>query len=321
MRLVVPAAMLISLLTLAACAPTKHTTSQDVQTVSSHDIHAPAASVGGHVKRGTPYQIAGKWYYPLSNGEFYDQSGIASWYGEEFHGKKTANGERYDMHTFTAAHTTLPLPSVVLVTNLENGKQIKVRVNDRGPFVKNRLIDLSYAAAQALGYDKQGTTRVRVQTLQTPSTSQLDAAAAIGAKVEVLDTTSGAEAQKSAEKINQEIMPETMPVVALPAPVVASLPEVIPAEVKQPEVVQQFTSQAAPKAVIQVGAFGNKTNADGLVKQLQAGFGESMPAPYVMENSGIYRVRLGPFVAENEAVQALQLVQRQGFGAAMIVHE
>ncbi|OIP99256.1 MAG: hypothetical protein AUK35_08130 [Zetaproteobacteria bacterium CG2_30_46_52] len=314
MRLVVPAAMLLSLFTLAACAPTKHTASQEIQTVpSSHDIHAPAASVGGHVKRGTPYQIAGKWYYPLSNGEFYDQSGIASWYGEEFHGKKTANGELYDMHTFTAAHTTLPLPSVVLVTNLENGKQIKVRVNDRGPFVKNRLIDLSYAAAQALGYDKQGTTRVRVQTLQTPSTSQLDAAAAIGEKNEELDTTSEAEAQKSVKKINQEIMPKTMPVVALPA--------VIPAEVKQPEVAQQFTSQAATKAVIQVGAFGNKTNADGLVKQLQAGFGESMPAPYVMENSGIYRVRLGPFVAENEAVQALQLVQSQGFGAAMIVHE
>jgi len=314
MRLVVPAAMLLSLFTLAACAPTKHTASQEIQTVpSSHDIHAPAASVGGHVKRGTPYQIAGKWYYPLSNGEFYDQSGIASWYGEEFHGKKTANGELYDMHTFTAAHTTLPLPSVVLVTNLENGKQIKVRVNDRGPFVKNRLIDLSYAAAQALGYDKQGTTRVRVQTLQTPSTSQLDAAAAIGEKNEELDTTSEAEAQKSVKKINQEIMPKTMPVVALPA--------VIPAEVQQPEVAQQFTSQAATKAVIQVGAFGNKTNADGLVKQLQAGFGESMPAPYVMENSGIYRVRLGPFVAENEAVQALQLVQSQGFGAAMIVHE
>lgn len=161
----------VILLALAACSPTRYTQSQAISTPEM----LASTPQGGHVKRGSPYQIAGKWYYPLESGELYDQTGIASWYGDDFHGKKTANGEIYDMHAFTAAHTTLPLPSIVLVTNLENGKQIKVRVNDRGPFVKSRLIDLSYAAAVALDYHKQGTTRVRVETLETPTAQALSA--------------------------------------------------------------------------------------------------------------------------------------------------
>ncbi|MFQ5581719.1 MAG: septal ring lytic transglycosylase RlpA family protein [Mariprofundaceae bacterium] len=120
---------------------------------------------GGHYKTGKPYQVAGRWYYPLSSASAYDRTGIASWYGRDFHGKKTANGERYDMHALSAAHKTLPLPTLMRVTNLENGRSVIVRVNDRGPFVKNRLIDLSYAAARSLGYVDKGTARVRVQAL------------------------------------------------------------------------------------------------------------------------------------------------------------
>ncbi|MDQ6968274.1 MAG: septal ring lytic transglycosylase RlpA family protein [Mariprofundaceae bacterium] len=120
---------------------------------------------GGHVKTGKPYKVAGKWYYPLTSARNYDQTGTASWYGKKFHGRKTANGERYDMHAMSAAHKTLPLPTMVRVTNLDNGRSVVVRVNDRGPFVKNRIIDLSYAAARSLGYDQKGTARVRVQTL------------------------------------------------------------------------------------------------------------------------------------------------------------
>ncbi|MDQ6990876.1 MAG: septal ring lytic transglycosylase RlpA family protein [Mariprofundaceae bacterium] len=118
-----------------------------------------------HVKTGSPYHVAGVWYYPLASGKHYDRTGVASWYGKKFNGRKTANGERYDMYAMTAAHTTLPLPSRVRVTNLSNGRSVVVRINDRGPFVNDRIIDLSYAAAKALGYDKKGTTRVRVQTL------------------------------------------------------------------------------------------------------------------------------------------------------------
>jgi len=124
---------------------------------------------GGHYKTGKPYRVAGRTYYPLSTASGYDQTGMASWYGRDFHGKLTANGERYDMHALSAAHKTLPLPSLVRVTNLENGRSVVVRVNDRGPFVKRRLIDLSWAAANALGYAGQGTARVRVQSLDTAS--------------------------------------------------------------------------------------------------------------------------------------------------------
>jgi rare lipoprotein A len=126
---------------------------------------------GGHKKIGKPYRVAGKIYYPLSSAAGYNQTGVASWYGRDFHGRLTANGERYDMHAMTAAHTTLPLPTLARVTNLENGRHVVVRINDRGPFVKSRLIDLSYAAAKVLGYTDKGTVRVRVQALQNSASS------------------------------------------------------------------------------------------------------------------------------------------------------
>jgi len=135
---------------------------------SSYPSNQPArlpSGNGGYVKTGKPYQIAGRWYYPLSSADGYNETGTASWYGTKFHGKKTANGERYDMHAMSAAHKTLPMPTMARVTNLNNGRSVVVRVNDRGPFVKSRIIDLSYAAARALGYDSEGTAPVRVETL------------------------------------------------------------------------------------------------------------------------------------------------------------
>ena len=115
-------------------------------------------------KIGSPYQINGRWYVPAAEPN-YDEVGIGSWYGPNFHGKPTANGEKFDQNAMTAAHTTLPIPSIARVTNLENGKSITVRINDRGPFVDNRIIDLSRRAAQQIGYEKAGKARVRVQYL------------------------------------------------------------------------------------------------------------------------------------------------------------
>jgi rare lipoprotein A len=119
---------------------------------------------GPHFKVGRPYQIFGKWYYPEFLA-YYEAVGVASWYGASYHGRRTANGEIYDMHALTAAHPTLQLPSVVRVTNLANGRSLVLRVNDRGPFVKNRLIDLSWAAARELGFEEQGLAEVHVQYL------------------------------------------------------------------------------------------------------------------------------------------------------------
>ncbi|MDK2957391.1 MAG: rare lipoprotein [Desulfovibrionales bacterium] len=112
-----------------------------------------------------PYSVLGKTYYPLSASYGYNEVGTASWYGEDFHGKLTATGDVYNMYNLTAAHKTLPLGTVAEVTNLENGRKVQVLINDRGPFVDDRLIDLSYGAAKALGSVEKGLARVRVRAL------------------------------------------------------------------------------------------------------------------------------------------------------------
>ncbi len=124
----------------------------------------PAAAEEGGYKLGEPYEIDHVWYFPSYDSN-YDMTGVASWYGHPFHGRPTANGERYDMNDVTAAHPTLPLPSRVRVTNLENGRQLVLRVNDRGPFIDGRLIDVSRRAAQLLGFYREGLAEVRVEYL------------------------------------------------------------------------------------------------------------------------------------------------------------
>ena len=119
-----------------------------------------------------PYTVMGRTYEPLDTHVGFSQDGIASWYGKDFHGKKTSNGETYDMHGLSAAHKTLPMGVFVRVTNKSNGEEIIVRVNDRGPFVKNRVIDLSYAAARKLGYDTIGTAPVKIEALGYRSGSE-----------------------------------------------------------------------------------------------------------------------------------------------------
>jgi len=112
-----------------------------------------------HYKVGAPYKVAGRWYHPRVD-EQYNRTGLASWYGAQFHGRKTANGEIFDMNRLSAAHTTLPLPSLVEIKNLENGRRIVVRVNDRGPFVDDRIIDVSRAVARRLGFEGKGLAQV-----------------------------------------------------------------------------------------------------------------------------------------------------------------
>lgn len=113
--------------------------------------------------KASPYTVMGKRYYPMQDGSNYQAVGTASWYGTKFHGQATANGEAYDLYGMTAAHKTLPLPSYVRVTNLENGLSVVLRVNDRGPFYSDRIIDLSFAAAKKLGFAERGTAPVKVE--------------------------------------------------------------------------------------------------------------------------------------------------------------
>jgi len=148
---------------LLACAAS----SSAQQTPAGKPIIISSEQLGTYTpKTGTPYVIKGITYYPLENvSDDYTEIGIASWYGKDFHGKKTANGEVFNMHDMTAAHKTLPLPTFIHVKNFDNGKETLVRVNDRGPFSKGRILDLSYAAAEKLDMIDAGTARVKLTVL------------------------------------------------------------------------------------------------------------------------------------------------------------
>jgi rare lipoprotein A (peptidoglycan hydrolase) len=159
--------MIVTVLTAALCACSVPKTSRSVdetQTLSPRVIKVgdPVPKGGGVYKLGDPYLAGGKWYVPV-NDKSYDEVGLASWYGDFFHGRRTANGEIYDMAALTAAHPTLPLPTYATVTNLANNRTVVVRINDRGPYHDGRIIDLSHKAAELLGFYGHGTAAVRVR--------------------------------------------------------------------------------------------------------------------------------------------------------------
>jgi len=240
---------------------------------------------GGYRKTGKPYKIAGRTYYPLESARGYDETGVASWYGRDFHGKKTANGERYDMHALSAAHKTLPLPTLVRVTNLENGRSMVVRVNDRGPFVKSRLIDLSYAAAKALGYDQKGTTRVRVQALDGSQTSP--------------------------------------PSYRQPAPAPVPARPVRPAAPPAPILANSSVASAPPipGMYIQLGAFGQNSNADRLRSTLASDYPSVGVQPFWNNQQRLYRVRIGPYEDVQEIERTVLELGQKGYANAIVVIE
>lgn len=159
---------LTMVMSLSACQPYRFEKPTQPSVATAGETSTPTQPPKS--RRGNPafYEVFGQRYYVMDSNAGYEERGVASWYGRKFHGNPTANGERYDMHGMTAAHKSLPLPTQVEVTNIKNGRKIIVRVNDRGPFVHNRLIDLSYAAAQELDMVESGTTLVNVRALGTP---------------------------------------------------------------------------------------------------------------------------------------------------------
>lgn len=171
-----PVCLVVAAVLIAGCSNTERPPSTTWGTTTSlfppSKVEVPASPRvatgrniprgGGTYKIGTPYKVAGKWYVPHHD-PTYDAAGKGSWYGDDFHGRKTANGEIFDKHALTAAHPTLPLPSYVYVTNLDNGRTVLVRVNDRGPYSGGRIIDVSHAVARHLDFEHKGLTRVRVK--------------------------------------------------------------------------------------------------------------------------------------------------------------
>ena len=178
----------VAAVSLAGCAST--------QVESPPSRVARDSANAEHGSRGNPpfYEVFGNRYYVLESSAGFRERGIASWYGRDFHGKRTSGGEPYDMHDMTAAHKTLPIPTWVEVTNLENGKTVVVKVNDRGPFVDGRIIDLSYRAAENLDMIRHGTARVQVRALEEPSAAPPTTTAAAPPRRSSFSIISAAEA-------------------------------------------------------------------------------------------------------------------------------
>ncbi|GAA0716356.1 septal ring lytic transglycosylase RlpA family protein [Dokdonella soli] len=237
------------------------------------------------------YSVLGQTYRVLSDGSGYVERGIASWYGNKFHGYMTSSFEPYDMYAFTAAHKTLPLPSYARVTNLDNGKSVVVRVNDRGPFHENRIIDLSYAAAVKIGVWPKGTGLVEVRAID-PAHPDAPLPATRTAAVPAALPRAAAPAREVA--------------VQAPAPVSAPAPD----------------SGGAPRIYLQLGAFGERGNAErAAASAARAGLDHVDIQSIAVAGRTVHRVRVGP-LADVDAADALTArIEKLGLGAPRVAIE
>lgn len=240
---------------------------------------APPPIKNQPVKVGEPYKIAGKWYYPKEE-KSYDESGMSSWYGKQFHKKKTANGEIFDMNKVTAAHRTLPLPSYVKVTNLGNGRSIVVRVNDRGPYAHNRILDVSRRTAQLLGYEKKGVQRVRVQLLDKDGN---------------ITKPSRRERRQAERQAKQQ--PNS--------------------RLKEDKKVASVAKSLDSGFYVQVGSYGKSENASR-AKELVTGVGEISIQQTIVNGQRVFRVKVGPYKSKKNATRALKMVKKKGFDRARV---
>lgn len=280
----------------------------------------------GIYKIGKPYQINGVWYYPAEDFT-YDETGVASWYGPGFHAKNTANGEIYDQNELTAAHKTLPMPSLVRVTNLDNGRSVVVRVNDRGPYANGRVIDLSRRGAQLLGFEGGGTAKVRVQIL-AEETRAIAAAARQGTPAPILAETDGP-LPKPVPRARIEVAGPAGPIAGRPSAAGnAGVPVPPPATVAGSMVegrfvpaplVSQMPVGGREQLYVQVGAFGNAENVARARARLAA---MGQPANVSSTRSGkltLQRVRVGPLDSVDRADAVLNQIIQAGLTEAKIV--
>ncbi len=285
-------------------------------------------------KVGEPYQVRGVFYYPAVDYN-YRETGVASWYGSKFHGRSTANGEVFDMNAVTAAHRTLPLPSIVRVQNLENGRTLVVRVNDRGPFARGRIIDLSRRAAQLLGFRYKGTALVRVEILANESrrvamlTERPELVGGVG-------LVGGGAAANGAVVTQETVLPidglgpalgfrptTLRPTTARPArirPVVARFPA--PAAGGKATANGHDIIGKRPVKVnslyIQVGSYIRRANARRARARLDR-YGRTRVETARVGNERFFRVRVGPIASIAEADGLLARVIASGYPKARFV--
>ncbi len=250
----------------------------------------------GTFKVGKPYNVMGQTYVPTETYS-YEETGIASWYGPGFHGSRTASGETFDTNELSAAHRTLQMPSFVRVTNLENGRSIIVRVNDRGPFAKNRVMDVSSRAADLLQMKGKGTARVKLQLLSEESRAVAEAA------------KRGVDTRGTALALNET----------------GQLPDYLAVHKNESGVVYPDQQVAQVPVVptgifVQFGAFTNPDNANRLKDQI-AGLGNSFVVEADVGGQHFYRVRIGPLQSVETADQLHKQVTAQGQNAILIVEK
>jgi rare lipoprotein A len=238
-----------------------------------------------HRYANRPYTVLGQDYVPATALRTYKERGVASWYGRKYHGQKTSIGEAYDMYAMTAAHPTLPLPSYARVTNVATGKSVVVRVNDRGPFLYGRIIDLSYAAAHKVGIASKGSGEVEVEAI-IPGDGPVLAAAAL------------------------------LPPVALLAPSAASTAPPRPAEPPPTPISRDVGGFA-----VQLGAFQNVSNAQAFLAHVQTQLASAQVNPKVREANGLFRVYVGPYPDRDEARRVAERITTAfGFATAIAPH-
>lgn len=300
---------------LAACATTGHAPkkkarSKEFFSESEYGVKASPRVVedgqavpkgGGRYQVGKAYQVRGKWYQPKEE-PGYNKTGLASWYGSAFHGRRTANGEVYDLYHLSAAHPTFPLPSYARVTNLENGTSVIVRVNDRGPFHENRIIDLSYAAAVKIGVWPKGTGLVEVRAIDpahaderlSPSTVAVAPARASAATVATPPPAS----------------PSNRPTSSSTAALAERAIDAKPLPV------------GTARIYLQLGAYGDRANAErAMLGAQRAGLGDLAIVSVAIAGRTIHRVRLGPLADADAADAMTRRVQRLGLGTPRVAIE
>ncbi len=264
-----------------------------------------------HYKIGNPYQINGVWYRPAEDWN-YDETGIASWYGPNFDGKPTANGETFDQWQASAAHKTLPLPSIVRVTNLENGRSLVVRINDRGPYARGRIIDMSRRASQMLGFEAKGTARVRVVILAKESRASAERLKA-GRVVRADDMPAINSENLSKEPVASKPLGEIKTASIEPV----ELPTISPAA----KVGELASVPVSPTGIyIQAGAFSDLTNAEKVLANLEK-LGNAVISPVQTGGRELFRVRLGPISRVEEADMLLEMISEIGYPNARTVVE
>ncbi|WP_249383851.1 septal ring lytic transglycosylase RlpA family protein [Chitinivorax sp. B] len=240
-----------------------------------------------HKYANRPYSRFGEEYVPAKEHKTYKAQGTASWYGRKFHGKRTSSGELYDMLGLSAAHPTLPIPSYARVTNLENGKSVVVRVNDRGPFHKGRLMDLSYAAAHRLGYAGKGHAKVEVEAITPDQITEL-------ASRGELPRGPGARVVAEQAETVVAVLNDTGPI----------LSETLPPQTEETMVSGEVAE--ATNVFLQVGVFRNKTNAESMRSKVLTGWQEADDSKVnIVSKEGMFRLQIGPFASEQQAREAV----------------